>query len=99
MTVTPRRHGERDQHRVVHGRHVHTVALEHGHVVFEVLPDFQNLRVFQHGFQDRHRLIQRYLIWRIACQQIAGPMTQRDIAGLVGVDRKRYANQPSGHAI
>ena len=48
--VQARVHSVGHQHRVVDRGHIYALTRENLGVIFHILPDFQNGRVFQHGF-------------------------------------------------
>ena len=101
--VQTRMHGVRHQHGVVDRGHRHAMAGKDLGVIFHVLADFQDRRIFQHGFQQRQGLIQRHL----AGAEIVGPeqitaallVTQRDVAGAARLNTERNANQFGAHFV
>ena len=71
-------------------------------VIFHVLADLQDRRVFQHRFQQRQRLFFGKLVFNEpAIEQIAGTFAvkKRYVAGLAGFGGKRNADQFGFHRV
>ncbi len=94
------------QHGVVERRELDAAQGKDLQVVFQVVPDLERARVFQQRFECRERRALLDLVGRnrageqsVAAAVAPFAMGQRDVAGLIGRDRKRKAAQRSLHRV
>ncbi len=84
-----------EQHRVIDGRDIDLVRGEDREVVFDVLADLEDGRVFEHRFQRAQGIRHANLAGRIRAKHVAVTgivridMGERDVAGLVGGQGER----------
>ncbi len=77
-----------EQHGVVERRDIDAVAMQHRQVVFQVLPDLEDTRVFQQRLQRGDHLVQRDLLQLIAAEiQPLGGVADRNVTGMVRAGR------------
>ena len=84
---------ERHQHRAVGRRERDACAREHGHVVFDVLPDLENALVVEERLQTRQRVLARNLRRRRGELTLGRVMAQGDIGRVAGLERERDADE------
>ena len=87
----------REQHGIVDRRDANAAHREHMHVELEVVADLEDARLLEQRLQKRDRFRFRDLVGREAraVEEIvgAGPMADRDVAGLSRLDRQREADE------
>src|SRR5690606_29771401 len=85
-----------DQHGVVIGRDLYAVPLQNAQVIFDILPDLEDVAVFQHRLKDGDDFIKRQLLNRLAAAEIQpfrAFVGDGDITGASRRDGQRYAAQ------
>ena len=94
----------REQHRVIKGCNINTVARKNLRVVFHVLANFHDRLVFEQRFQSGNRGFQIYLTVSqiIRAKQIIGAsilMGQGNVARLARLSAERNPNKISAHVV
>ena len=93
-----------DQHGVVDRRDGDAFLGEHHRVVLDVLADLQHARVFQQRLEAREDRLLGELLRPVAVQvqsarATGAGVTDRDVAGLAGLDGERDAHQGGEHGL
>ena len=85
-------------HRIVQRRNRDAVTRQHIEVIFDIVTNLGDRRVFEQRFQLGHRHRHRDLLRRLR-QQVAAAMCQRDVAGPVRCRGEAHANKACLHRI
>jgi hypothetical protein len=77
---------------VVIGRDVDAGAAEHDHVVLQIVPDLEDGGVLEQRLElgEHHRAVD---LFRLLGEHVGAAMADRDIAGEIGMERHRHADQ------
>ena len=89
---------EADHHRIVNRGHRDAVAGEDRDVVLGVLPDLEHRVAFEQRLQQCERLGLVDLCWPFG-EHVAAAMAERDVAGIIGAERKAHPGKFGAHRI
>ncbi len=89
---------EAHQHRVVDRRDVDPGLVEHHPVIFEIMPDLEDRRVFEQRLQPFEHKRLRKLVGRVRIE-IAAAVADRNVAGAVGRGREADPGEPGDDAV
>ncbi len=84
---------EAHHHCVINRTDHNAVSGEDVHVIFDIVPDLQDRRIFEQPLQFGDGDIERHLLRRFG-QKVCAAMREGNVAGPVGCRRKIHAHQP-----